>query len=251
MDEKLAAIKKFYEQAFQIYDRKNPAPPIEVVFYPYVGINQTIRMRDGKIFVRLAEICRDAPNAVQKSLAFILVAKMLRQRVAPNAEAVYREFVKSHEVQDRAMESKRTRGRKIITTARGEVYDLAEIFRRVNEKYFQNEIPACAVSWSAAKTFRRLGHHDAAHNAIIISKSLDSKKIPAFVVEFVVFHEMLHIFHPTRRENGRYIYHSPAFRRDEKKFEFYEQAEDWIGQNAGKLKRQVKTEKTKSRRAKK
>ena len=37
---------------------------------------------------------------------------------------------------------------------------------------------------------------------------------------------MLHIFHPTKRENGRYIYHSPAFRRDEKKFEFYEKAEE-------------------------
>ena len=251
MDEKINAIRRFYEQAFQIYDQKNPSPPIEVIFYPYVGINQTIRLRGGRIFVRLSEICRDAPLEVQKSLAFILVAKMLRQRVAPNAEAIYRNFVKTQEIQDRAMESKRARGRKIITTTKGDVYDLDEIFRRVNENYFQNKIAANDLSWSAAKTFRRLGHHDSAHNAIIISKSLDSRKVPEYVVEFVVFHEMLHIFHPTGRENGRNIYHSPAFRRDEKKFAQYEKAEQWIAQNARRLKRQVKAERTKSRRAEK
>ena len=161
MSEKINAIRRFYEQAFQIYDKKNPVPPIEVVFYHYIGINQTIRLRDGKIFVRLSEICRDAPLEVQKSLAFILVAKMMRQRVAPNAEAIYRDFIKTREIQDRAMESKRKRGRKIITTAQGDVYDLDELFRQVNQKYFQNKIRnrcafvVCCENFSPSRSSRR------------------------------------------------------------------------------------------------
>ena len=62
-------IRKFYEEAFQFYDGKRELPEIAVEFYPYIGINQTIRVREGKVFVRLAELCRDAPPAFQRALA--------------------------------------------------------------------------------------------------------------------------------------------------------------------------------------
>ena len=93
---------------------------------------------------------------------------------------------------------------------------------------------------SARGTFRRLGHHDAAHETIVISKSLDDRKVPRFVVEYVVFHEMLHIIHPAKIQNGRRYHHSPAFRRDEKKFAFYEESEKWIENNSRFLKRKAR-----------
>ncbi|MEO6588193.1 MAG: M48 family peptidase, partial [Pyrinomonadaceae bacterium] len=96
------------------------------------------------------------------------------------------------------------------------------------------------LTWSLRGTFRRLGHHDAAHETIVISKSLDDKKVPRYVVEFVVFHEMLHIFHPAKIQNGRRYHHTPVFRRDEKKFAFYEESEKWIGNNSRFLKRKAR-----------
>ena len=56
MNENLEQIKTFYKEAFQIYNGKQPIPDIEVRFYPYIGINHTIRVRNSKIFVRIAEI---------------------------------------------------------------------------------------------------------------------------------------------------------------------------------------------------
>ena len=85
----------------------------------------------------------------------------------------------------------------------------------MNDLYFDNQIKKPTLTWSARTTFRRLGHHDAAHDTIVISKSLDDKKVPRFVVEFVVFHEMLHILHPAKIQNGRRYHHTPVFRRDE------------------------------------
>ncbi len=79
----------------------------------------------------------------------------------------------------------------------------------------------------------------------MVSKSLDDEKIPQFVVEFIVFHEMLHIFHPTEQRGGRHYNHTPQFRRDEKKFKYFHEAENWIEQNAMALKRRVKTRKVK------
>ncbi len=233
-------IKEFYKEAFQVLDRQRETPEIEVEFYPYVGINHTIRLRNGRIFVRLADICTTAPLQMQRALAFILVAKLLRKKVPIAAAEVYRSFIKSQEMQTRATENKRAKGRKIICSPLGEVYDLEEMFADLNEKYFHNTIEKPILSWSARKTYRILGHHDSTHQTIIISKSLDDVKVPRYVVEFVVFHEMLHIFHPTTHRSGRRYNHTPQFRYDEKKFAYYDESEQWIEQNAGKLKRRAK-----------
>lgn len=233
----LQAVKKFYEEAFRVLDSKRPIPEIEVEFYSYIGINHTIRVRKGRVFVRISEIFQSTPMDVQNALAFILVAKLLRKKIPAKAKETYGEFVKSSEIREKAAEIKRARGRKIITSAEGEVYDLDEIFIRLNRDYFSDRLEKPVLSWSARKTFRRLGHHDEVHQTIIISKSLDNKKVPKFVVEYVVYHEMLHIWHPTKHHNGRRYNHTPAFRRDEEKFENFEEAENWIERNAKFLKR--------------
>jgi predicted metal-dependent hydrolase len=240
MSENLQQIKSFYEEAFEHYKSQPQTPEIDVRFYPYISINHTIRVRDGKVFVRLAELCREMPMSAQKALAFILVSKLLRKNVPPEARKIYSNFTKTREIQAKAVENKRAKGRKIITTSKGEAYDLEKIFERLNILYFQNAIPKPILTWSARKTYRILGHHDSTHETIVFSRSLDSKKVPEYVAEYVVFHEMLHIYHPTTHRNGRRYSHTPAFRRDEEKFAYYEEAESWIERNVKNLKRNAK-----------
>jgi hypothetical protein len=69
---------------------------------------------------------------------------------------------------------------------------------------------------------------------------LDSAAVPKFVVEYVLFHEMLHIAHPAKHKNGRRYHHTPAFRRDERRFAHFHAAEKWIDENVWKLKRAAK-----------
>ena len=73
-----------------------------------------------------------------------------------------------------------------------------------------------------------LGHHDAAHETITISKTLDAAEVPEWFVEYIMFHEMLHIKHPARIINGRRYYHTPVFRNEEKSYPKYEQAQEWL-----------------------
>lgn len=153
---------------------------------------------------------------------------------------VYEAFIRSDEIRERASNNKRERGRKVITTSKGEIYDLDEIFAAMNERYFGGWIRKPVLTWSAQKTYRILGHHDATHDTVAISKSLDSKKVPQFVVEYVVFHEMLHIVHPTKNINGRRYHHTSEFKKDEQRFEYFHKAENWIEQNVSKLRRAAK-----------
>lgn len=237
MTAELQQIRKFYEEAFGVLNGKSPIPEIDVTFYPYVGINHTIRVRDRRVFVRLAELCRDLPPDAQRALAFILVAKLYRKTVSAQWLETYRAAIKTREMREKAVENKREKGRKVITGARGAFYDLDEIFRHLNQIYFDGAIAAPVLTWSSRKTFRILGHHDAAHKTIVVSRSLDDKKVPKYVVEFVVFHEMLHVFHPTIYRDGRRCNHTPIFRRHERQFAYFEAAESWIERNVKNLKR--------------
>ncbi|HLM62206.1 MAG TPA: hypothetical protein VK308_15485, partial [Pyrinomonadaceae bacterium] len=97
-------IKQYYEEAFRVLDAPRETPEIEVRFYPYVGINHTIRLRNGRIYVRLAEISKSASLETQRALAFILVAKLLRKKVPPLAAKIYCSFVKSRETQTRVVD---------------------------------------------------------------------------------------------------------------------------------------------------
>lgn len=230
----------FYAEAFRAFDRKRDVPKIDVQFYPYIGINHTIRVREGKVFVRIAEMCRDMPPVGQQALAFILVAKLLRKKVPANARERYSNLIKTVEMREKATESRRLRGRKVVSTDKGAVYDLSEIFDNLNRDYFRGSVPKPVLTWSARKTYRILGHHDATHKTIVISKSLDSINVPKYVVESVVYHEMLHIHHPTVHHNGRRYNHTAAFRRDEEKFAYFNEAERWIERNVRKLKKEAK-----------
>jgi len=180
------------------------------------------------------------PLVCHKGLAYILVGKLLRKKIPAGAREVYSAYIKSDAIRLKAAESKRSRGRKVVTTSKGTVYDLDEIFAGLNRKYFADQIPEPALTWSASKTYRILGHHDATHDHIAISRSLDSKDVPRYVVEYVVFHEMLHIHHPTKHVNGRRYNHTPAFKRDEQKFSYYAEAEKWIERNVRTLKQDTK-----------
>ncbi len=240
MSNQAVHLNSVYEEAFRHYDPTRPVPPLHIIFYPYIGINHTIRIRGASCFVRVGEICRDMPLDGQRGLAFILVGKLFRRKIPREANDAYNAFIKSDDIRERATVHKRERGRKVVTTSKGEVYDLDEIFAAVNERYFGSWIRKPVLTWSAQKTYRILGHHDATHDTVAISKSLDSKKVPQFVVEYVVFHEMLHIAHPAKNINGRRYHHTPEFKKDERRFLHYAEAERWIEQNVSKLRRAAK-----------
>lgn len=240
MPPSLSQIRELYEEAFRWYHPRKAMPAIEVEYYPYIGINHTIRIRDSKIFVRIGEICRDMPLSSHRGLAYILTGKLLRKKIPVGARGVYSAYIDTPEIREKALNHKKARGRKVITTAKGDVYDLDQIFEDLNHLYFRGSIQKPALTWSAKKTYRILGHHDATHDHVAISKSLDSLDVPRYVVEYVLFHEMLHIAHPTQHVNGRRYNHTAAFKRDERMFQYFSEAERWIERNVRRLKTEVK-----------
>lgn len=221
-------LRILFSEAFRQLARNRPVPEIEVKFYPYAGISHKIRLRSGRVYVRISDIFKNAPLDVHRAIAFILVARLLSKPTPETHERIYRAYAYSPQVLRALDIARRRRGRKLVSTARGRVYDLDKIFQRLNHRYFDGEIEKPTLTWSQRRTRRILGHHDAAHDTIVISKTLDAADVPEWFVEYVVFHEMLHIKHPARFIKGRRYYHTNAFRAAEQSFPYYEEAQRWL-----------------------
>jgi predicted metal-dependent hydrolase len=143
-------------------------------------------------------------------------------------QRIYRDYACSPQVLRASDIARRRRGRKIVSSARGRFYDLEKMFDRLNRLYFNGGIEKPTLTWSQRRTRRILGHHDSVHETIVISKTLDARDVPEWFVEYILYHEMLHIKHPARIIDGRRYYHTNAFRADERRFPRYEEAQLWL-----------------------
>lgn len=201
------------------------APEIEASFYPFAGLKHIARLGQGKILVKISDIFADAPAQVLEATARLLLSKLYRKRLDKKQVDLYRLYVTSEKVLDRIREARRERGRAPSGSARGRTYDLAEIFDRLNRAYFSGRLAVKVICWSRRPNRRQLGRYDAAHDAIVISRHLDSRAFSRRLVEFVVYHEMLHKVHAPQGRAGRRFAHHEAFRADERKFRGFQAAQ--------------------------
>jgi predicted metal-dependent hydrolase len=196
----------------------NSVPEMKVDFFAFANVNNTIRLRQGKLLVRLSDLLEGAPETVLRAIAHILLAKMYRQPIDRGHAARYRKYVASHEIVRQAHLVRQIRGRKMLRSARGHFYDLDSTFEDLNTRFFHGLMARPRMSWSQTKTRRILGHYDPAHNAIIISRIFDHPSVPRYVLEYIVYHEMLHLKHPVRLRGSRRCVHSAEFQAEEKLF---------------------------------
>ena len=215
---------KIFERVFRLLRPRTPLPEFEVKFRPFADINNVIRIREGKVLVGLSDVLEDAPRTVLEAIAVILLSKLYRKAIPEKYQNCYRRFVNRRSVRTQAQTIRRERGRKWIATAAGAHFNLEEIFDQLNREYFEFSLARPRISWSRAASRTILGHFDAAHNAILISRIFDRPRMPRFVVEYIVYHEMLHLKHPVTHTRDRRCFHSTVFRAEEKRFAQFAEA---------------------------
>ena len=215
----------FFETPEQLYDRvfrsirpRTPAPPFRVEFCEFANANSFIRLENGAIHVRITDVLRHAPAPVMEALAVILLSKLYRKQIPRAVSHRYRLYLNRRDVRHEMQRVKRERGRKDIVDPRGKVYDLFEIFDDVNFRYFSGLMARPSLGWSRRASRTTLGHYDPSHHAIVLSSILDRPTVPRLAVEYVMFHEMLHLRHPVDHRGARRCVHTPEFKAAEKEF---------------------------------
>jgi hypothetical protein len=190
----------------------------------------TVRWSNPGYRLRLHHMFLEANPAVLKALAGFIgrrgrqAAPVLRQFVAANSGKIKR---------------RAPRLRRAFLRTAGRYFDLREILARINREYFAGQVD-CGISWGSARRIRshcsiRLGTYSEQTRSIRLNPRLDRSFVPRYVIEGIVYHEVLHHLLGTTPVRGRKVAHSPAFRRLESRYPHHAQVQAWIKEHCDRF----------------
>ncbi len=215
---------EMYARVFRALKPRTALPEIRVEFCRFANANSLVRIEDNRLHVKITDLLEAAPAPVMEALAHILLCKLFRKPIPPMHNHRYRLYLNRRDVRRSIDLVRQIRGRKRLTGPQGEHHHLEEIFEELNLRYFHGLLGRPNLGWSRTRSRSMLGHYDPPHNAIIISRALDTPALPRLALEYVMFHEMLHLRIPIEHKGARRKVHTRDFREAEREFSGLEEA---------------------------
>lgn len=175
----------------------------------------------GVVEVRLQRIFLDAGPDVLDDIAALLTGRKTDR-------AVLRRFIDERFRESPAVA--RPRREPAAERAQFSVHDIAAYARDLNRIYLNGRSTAQVV-WGRRSTRRsrrsiRFACYDPERNMVIMNRKLDNLDIPAYFVEYVLFHEMLHeVLGIGSRADGRRDIHGSLFKLMESTYPDFDKAQ--------------------------
>jgi Protein of unknown function DUF45 len=213
-----------FQRVFTRLSCEGRPPHFHVEFYPYNSLVLTIRRREEVVYARLSDLLRRAPRAVLEGAAALLLARIYRRQAPPELTEPYARYARSQRTRARINQMRRRRIPPGAAGPQGQHFDLEKLFDELNVKYFGARLQRPHIGWSKGAWRRQFGCYDPGPNHILLNRRMDRPGVPKFAVEYVLFHEMLHVKHPTRRSGCSLVSHSREFREEEKRFPEFQRA---------------------------
>jgi predicted metal-dependent hydrolase len=223
-----AEIQEIFQRCHQELRPGVPLPEFLIEFYPFTSVSSNIKIRQGGLQVRLSDLLEGSPESVIEAIAHILLAKIYRKPIEPIHATRFRRYVSGHDMRAKAHLVRQVRGRKRIGPAKGLVYHLEDIFDELNHHYFHDLLARPRMTWSQVRSRRSLAHYDPAHNTIVVSRIFDQPLVPRYAIEYILYHEMLHLKHPVKLRGSRRCVHGKEFQEEEKLFPHLHQAKAFL-----------------------
>ncbi|MEM3126968.1 MAG: hypothetical protein QW331_02790 [Candidatus Woesearchaeota archaeon] len=210
------------EAYFRLFE-KTPEKKIMIKFSgKFKPFNANVKYAKDWMTFYLSNEWRDVDKEITIGLLQSLLLKVHKERKDTTNIDLYHEFSKGLSKYGEVTESDPV---------------LLESFYRVNEKFFENNLEAPNLKWGD-ESFRTLGKYEYNTNTITISTIF--KESDPLLLDYVMYHEMLHKKHSFKSKDGRHSYHSSEFRADEAKFPNQEVMEKKISYHAAKHRRKTK-----------
>jgi hypothetical protein len=210
--------EEIYLRVFRDLKPRTRAPETTVEFCRFANPDSYARIESGRLSIRMSDLLEGAPAPVLEALAYILLGKLFRKRVPAAYAHRYRLYLNRRDMRSRMHLVRQIRGRKFVSGPQGDHHNLEIIFDELNLRHFHGLMARPLLGWSRRPSRTMLGHFDPSHNAIIISRIFDTSQAPRLALEYVVFHEMLHLCHPVQARGARRRVHTREFREAEKEF---------------------------------
>ena len=200
--------------------------PVNLVFTNNRSTMISFSHRQGRYQVRLHRLFRHADEQVLKVLARFILGRRTKD------SKLLDQFIADH--QDEIQASRRDRPRRL--KEKGQHHDLKAHLTNVATTYFGG-VTDVRIGWTRIRrqksrrrrrtVSRALATYSYEDQTIRVSPVLDAANVPDYVVDWIIYHELLHHVLPVRRVGGKNQYHTAQFRALERAFKDFDRAKEW------------------------
>ncbi len=216
------------DDAFRRVNERMSSGRVSAVYHPYKELKHTWRTNRGVLSFRVSDYLKGAPDHVTESLTWYLLCRARGVQCPVGKASTYLDYIRSKTMWESKRDLYIGRSKGLSFRPQGSNRDLGQAFDYVNSIYFSGSLERPDLAWTKDLPHRRMGFYHPPLNILAVNRVLDSERVPRFVLEFVVYHELLHGVLEPGGGNERRIHHTPEFRRREKEFSRYDDAERWI-----------------------
>jgi hypothetical protein len=172
--------------------------------------NANIRRIGKKITISMSRKWEKINDDVKTGLIQLLLNKLLKTKVQTQNIELYEIFLKKIHI--------------AVPKTKDDPI-LSDSFDRVNEKYFNGLIEKPNLKWGSA-SMRKLGSYEYGSDTIMISTIFQTAE--QILLDYIMFHEMLHKKYKFYSKNGKSFHHTGNFKKEERKFENFGEIEKRI-----------------------
>jgi len=197
-------------------------------YCPCAELKHTWR-RDGQsLELRISDYLVRAPDDVTESFAWYIISRAAGKRCPRGKGDAYLAYIKSRDLWSGNRDIYLSRAKNLSLDPEGEHRHLVAIFDYVNSFYFSGKLSQPTLAWTSESPTKRLGFYFAALDLLAANKVLDSEAVPRYVLEFVMYHELLHHVNARDGRPSRRVHHTKEFKDQERLFRTYSDAEVWL-----------------------
>lgn len=207
-------IKQAFQELYPNKDLKyNFSLKYSKKFKPY---NANVKLYGNNLMFHLSKDWKKISNEIQIGLIQELLIKILKDRRKSINIELYNLFMKNVHLA-------------VPKTKTDEILEAS--FNRVNEAYFNGMLDKPNLQWGNAST-SKLGSYEYGSDTITISTIF--KESRQELLDYIMYHEMLHKKFKFLSRNGRNLHHSNEFKRMESRFPSKDLIEKEIANIAGR-----------------
>jgi len=201
-------IQQSYERLFP---NKEFSYQTEMEYNRRLGdFNANISLQRNKIKVNLNLQWKDIDNEIKIGLIQHLLLRIFKKKVNTQNIELYNNFIRNID---------------ILTPKTKSDPILEKSFQRINERFFFKQIEQPNLTWGTDSK-RKLASYNFHNDTVTVSTIFADVRDE--ILDYLMYHELLHKYHKFKHKNGRSSFHSSAFKRDEALFPNYMQLEKEI-----------------------
>ncbi len=216
--------REVMEATFQQVGRQFGFTDVEASYYPFKEFKTTWQRIGSEASFKVTDYLQGASPDVMQDFAGCLFTRIQRQRREVYTPRV-RDFLRSNEFVIMNQEKYLRRSRNLTFSSFGQVYDLEVLLNSLRRKGLVQNGENTFLSWTDKPNRFRMGYCSVLMKVVAISSALDRKDVPDFVAEYVLYHEMLHLKMGT---DSLRSYHDADFKREERLYPRWRDAENWL-----------------------